>query len=202
MSILYELMYRIGFTPWDNEEVPAELIALVDGPGALVAGRALDIGCGTGTQAVYLAKTGWRVTGVDVVKRPLGTAKRRAAAAGVSVNWVQADVTRLEEADVEPGLTLLHDRGCYHGLPARARAGYARSVTALANPGATLLVMSFAKNRKLGGLSGTDEQDICAQFDPEWELKSAQPDTGSAPPGPMRDVERFWYRFIRRELPS
>ena len=58
MSLLYRVMYRIGFTPWDTGQVPPELSALIEGAGALPAGRALDIGCGTGTQAMYLAGIG------------------------------------------------------------------------------------------------------------------------------------------------
>jgi SAM-dependent methyltransferase len=138
VSLIYQVMYRVGFTPWDNDEVPAELVALVEGADALPAGRALDIGCGTGTQAVHLARAGWSVTGIDVVEKPLGKARRRATAAGVAVDWIRADVTRLPELGLAPGFSLLHDRGCYHGM------------------------------------------------------------SGAAPPGPMRDVPRFWYRFARR----
>ncbi len=198
MSLVYQVMYRVGFTPWDNDEIPAELAAVVAGDDALAPGRALDIGCGTGTQAVYLARAGWSVTGVDVVEKPLGKARRRAAAAGVAVDWIRADVTRLSELGLAPGFGLFHDRGCYHGMPDAARTTYASGVTALAAPGATLLVMAFARNHKLAGPSGTDEGDIVARFAPEWQLVSARPDSGAAPPGPMRDVPRFWYRFVRR----
>jgi SAM-dependent methyltransferase len=198
VSLIYQVMYRVGFTPWDNDEVPAELVALVEGADALPAGRALDIGCGTGTQAVYLARAGWSVTGIDVVEKPLGRARRRAAAAGVAVDWIRADVTRVPELGLAPGFTLFHDRGCYHGMPDAARTAYARGVTALAAPGAALLVMAFARTRKLAAPSGTDESDIAARFAPEWELLWARRDSGAAPHGPMRDVPRFWYRFARR----
>ena len=58
MSLMYRLMYRVGFTPWDTDQVPKELSTLIEGAGALPHGRALDIGCGTGTQAVYMARSG------------------------------------------------------------------------------------------------------------------------------------------------
>jgi 2-polyprenyl-3-methyl-5-hydroxy-6-metoxy-1,4-benzoquinol methylase len=82
MSLIYRVMYRIGFTPWDTGEVPRELSALVEGAAALPVGRALDIGCGTGTHAVYLARHGWRVTAIDIVARPLARARSGAGGTG------------------------------------------------------------------------------------------------------------------------
>jgi hypothetical protein len=137
------------------------------------------------------------VTGIDVVEKPLAKARRRAAASGVAVDWIRADVTRLPELALAPGFSLFHDRGCYHGMPDAARTAYARGVTALAAPGAALLVMAFARTRKLAAPSGTDESDIAARFAPDWELVWARADSGAPPPGPMRDVPRFWYRFAR-----
>jgi SAM-dependent methyltransferase len=196
MSLVYRLLYLVGFSPWDTGQVPTELSALVEGGDALPAGRALDIGCGTGTQAVYLARQGWRVTGVDAVERPLRRARVRAAANGVAVDWIRADVTRLVELGLSPGFALVFDRGCYHGLSDQERDAYAAAVTALAAPGATLLMMAFAPNRVLVGPSGADEADIVARFT-GWRLDSMQADGSSAPAGPLRNVPRRWYRLRR-----
>jgi SAM-dependent methyltransferase len=190
-------MYRVGFTPWDTGAVPPELSAIVEGAGALPAGRALDIGCGTGTQAVYLARLGWRVTAIDAVGRPLARARARAGAAGVAVDWLKADVADLPRLGLEPGFTLAFDRGCFHGLNDRQRAAYAAGVTALAAPGATLLMMAFGPNRVLAAPPGVEETEIVARFD-GWEQASADPDTGGDPGGPMRNIPRHWYRLIRR----
>jgi cyclopropane fatty-acyl-phospholipid synthase-like methyltransferase len=182
VPLIYRIMYRLGFTPWDTGEIPAQLAALVEGDGALGGGRALDIGCGTGTHAVYLARHGWEVTGIELVDQPLRRARDRAAAAGVAVEWVKADAGRLAGAGLRPGFSLLLDRGCYHGLSDEARIAYAGAVKDLAAPRATLLLMSFARNRVLAGPAGADPAEIEAGFEPDWELDSTTPDAGAPPP--------------------
>jgi SAM-dependent methyltransferase len=198
MALVYRIMYRVGFTPWDTGAVSEELAVVVDGPDALPPGRALDLGCGTGTHAVYLARSGWQVTGIDAVARPLQKARRRAADNGVTVDWIQADVARLGELGLAPGFTLLYDRGCFHGLSDDDREAYTAAVTDLAATGATLLVMAFASNRKLVAPSGADEPEIAERFGAGWELAAASADRGPSPSGPMRDVPLTWYRLRRR----
>jgi SAM-dependent methyltransferase len=196
MSLLYRVMYAVGFKPWDTGEVPAELKALIEGESALAPGRALDVGCGTGTQSVYLASRGWDVTGVDAVARPLRRARARAAAEGVIVEWLRGDITRLPELGVRPGITFVFDRGCFHGLRPAERAAYAAGVSAVCTPGASLLMMSVSPNRVLGAPPGADPTEIESCF-AGWELGSREADSGPAPNGPLRDVPRWWYRLRR-----
>jgi len=197
MSLVYRAMYRIGFTPWDTGTVPSELTGIVEGDQALAPGRALDIGCGTGTQAVYLATHGWDTTGIDDLDRPLRRARDRAAAAGVAVDWRRADATRLAEIGLRPGFTLMLDRGCFHGLSDEQRHGYTRGVGELAAPGAVLLMMAFARNRVPAGPHGADRDELERTFAPGWALVSALPNAGPAPPGPMGKVPLTWYRLER-----
>jgi cyclopropane fatty-acyl-phospholipid synthase-like methyltransferase len=196
MSLVYRIMYGVGFTPWDTGEVPAALRALTEGSDALPPGRALDIGCGTGAQSVYLAQRGWRVTGVDVVDRALTRARARAKAAAVTVDWLQADVADLGKVGLEPGYTLLFDRGCFHGLTDEERAAYAGAVTALSDSGATLLMMAFAPNRVPVAPRGVDQLEVAARFE-GWTLAAAEPDPDPGPPGPLRNVPITWYRLVR-----
>jgi SAM-dependent methyltransferase len=198
VSFRYRLLYRVGFTPWDQGHVPAELSALIEGPTALAPGRAFDVGCGTGTQAVYLAEHGWQVTGVDAVERALAQARRRAEEKGVEVRWVAGDVASLPALGLDNGFNLIFDRGCFHDLPAAVRDGYARGVSELAAPGATLLLLAFARRERGIGPSGASEEEIQRRLGPGWELVSVQSDSGPAPPGPMRRVPRIWYRLRRR----
>ncbi len=128
-------MYRLGFTPWDSGVPPPELIDVIEGARRLPPGRALDLGCGTGTTTIYMASNGWQVIGVDFVPRPIRAARAKAVAAGLSVAFLVGDVTRLHEYPIEPGFDLLFDQGCFHSLPEAAQPAYAREVTGMARSG-------------------------------------------------------------------
>jgi SAM-dependent methyltransferase len=190
-------MYRVGFMPWDTGTVPRPLAELVQSDPALPPARALDVGCGTGTQSVYLARLGWDVTGIDDLQRPLRVARERARAAGVEVDWRQADAAALEGAGLKPGFELVLDRGCYHGLTPAQRRGYVNGVTALTTSDATLLLMTFARNRVPGGPSGADREDVERDFSPGWRIASERPDPEPPPTGPMGKVPLTWYVLVR-----
>jgi cyclopropane fatty-acyl-phospholipid synthase-like methyltransferase len=197
MSLVYRAMYRVGFTPWDTGTIPPQLSALIEGDAVLEPARALDIGCGTGTQAVYLARHGWEVTGVELLGQPLKRARARAAAAGVAVEFVVADATRLSGVGLAPGFGFLLDRGCFHGLSEDGRAGYIEGVTALAAPGATLLLMAFARNRVLAAPPGADEAELVSRFSGGWELEHSERNSERPPGGPLKAVPLTWYRLRR-----
>jgi SAM-dependent methyltransferase len=123
--IPYRMMYALGLTPWERRNVAEQWEPLLDGPGALEPGRALDVGCGSGRDAVHLAARGWQVTAVEFVDKALARARERAAEDGVEVRWVRGDVGELGRLGLEPGYTLLYDFGCIQGLPDSARQGAA-----------------------------------------------------------------------------
>ena len=76
--LFFSFFYRVGRPPWDSGVTPPELIEAVEGPNALPPGHALDIGCGSGTNSVYLARHGWSVTGVDFAGAAIARAKEKA----------------------------------------------------------------------------------------------------------------------------
>jgi hypothetical protein len=76
-QLVYWLIYRLGLIVWKRARPPAELVALVEGPWPLPAGRGLDLSCGTGTDTIYLDTHGWDVSSVDMTRgrwRSLGAA--------------------------------------------------------------------------------------------------------------------------------
>jgi 2-polyprenyl-3-methyl-5-hydroxy-6-metoxy-1,4-benzoquinol methylase len=71
----------LGFTPWDRGIPASGLVAIVEGPNALAIGRAIDLGCGSGTNSIYLCQHRWTVTAVDMEPRAVRAARRNAEAA-------------------------------------------------------------------------------------------------------------------------
>lgn len=128
-----EKYYRDGKPPWDTGVTPPELVALVEGRvegreeghGALPPGRALELGCGTGTNAIYLARHGWEVVAVDLVDRAIEQAREKADAAGVAARLLHGDATRLDELDAPGPYDLFFDLSCYCGIPPHRRDAYA-----------------------------------------------------------------------------
>jgi SAM-dependent methyltransferase len=172
-GLVYRAAYRLGLTIWERPVPPSDLVDLVGGSSP---GRALDLGCGTGTDSIYLAGHGWDVTAVDMVPRALAIARRRAAAAGVSPRFVAGDVTRLADLGVGRGYTLILDFGCFHTLPEDRREPYVDSVSTAAAPGATLLLYGFARPPRLAPMhAGVTADEVGGRFSQAgWDLVSAE----------------------------
>lgn len=173
--VVYQMMYRSGLVLWHRPIPPPDLVALVEGPSALPPGRALDLGCGTGTDTIYLATHGWQVTAVDMVSHALATARRSATAAGLSPRFLEGDVTRLHDLGVGDGYTLVLDFGCFHTLPEDQRSAYVTEVSNAAAPGATYLLYGFRRPPKAAPMhAGLTVDEVQERFVPAgWQLVSA-----------------------------
>lgn len=169
---LFRVFYGIGFTPWDGHTIPQSLRDLVEGTGdnpALPAGAALDVGCGTGDSSIYLAQNGWKVTGVDFVTKALDKARGKARTAGVSVEFVQADVTHLSQAGIDAKFDLILDNGCLHGMSGEDRDLYVQEVTAAAAPAARMVIVATPPGGPVKFL-GLDDAEVQRRFTPKWTL--------------------------------
>ncbi|MGH7583227.1 MAG: class I SAM-dependent methyltransferase [Gemmatimonadales bacterium] len=180
--LLFEWFYRFGTPPWEGHPLPKRLRELTEGREALPPGTALDIGCGTGDTAIYLAQHGWTVTAVDFAPTALKRAKAKVAQAGVPVRVVRADVTRLGASGIGGDYGFIIDNGLFHGLSDRAREAYVGGVTEASAPGATLLLAGFAEGPRRGP-RGFDRPEVEQRFGPSWELLRSweDPDMSSRP---------------------
>lgn len=134
---------------------------LVEEVGSLPAGRALDLACGEGRNAIWLARRGWRVTAVDFSSVGLSKATEVAAHQGAEVEWVLAD---LEDYEPERGAYDLVVLLYLHLPPQRRREVLQRAASALA-PGATLLVVGHDTTNVAEGVGGP--QDVSVLFTPD-----------------------------------
>jgi len=197
MSLAYQIMYRVGVTPWEHREPPVPLADLVEGPRALPPGDMLDIGCGTGHDAIYCAHHGWTVTGVDAAGRALGAARRNADQAGADIRFLHADIASPGNIELGAGYTLLLDVGCLHGLPDRSLQRAVATVTDAAKPGAILLMLAFAPGRRGPAPRGIDPARIPALF-PHWDLAFSRPASEITLSGPMRNAKPAWHQLVRQ----
>ncbi|MFK7801074.1 MAG: class I SAM-dependent methyltransferase [Anaerolineae bacterium] len=138
--------YETGQLPWNDELPPPEVIALVP---KLEPGRALDLGCGYGRTAIYLAKHGWMADGIDYVPAAIAGAQQRAADAGLAaqVNFYEGSAS---SPDMLTGpYDLAIDIGCMHSFPDEELVEYRDSLKRLLRPGAIYLLFAHVRNEKL-----------------------------------------------------
>lgn len=149
--------------PWDTGISPPELMAHLQTHSQ---GRALDLGCGTGTNAITIAQHGWEVIGVDFAWKAIAEARRKAKAAGVQVEFRIGDVSRLD--GLSGPFDLILDIGCYHGLTLAGRREYAARIKKLLAASGVYLMYAMIRLDQQQ-TTGIDDADL-ALFQPELTM--------------------------------
>lgn len=132
---------------------PCESLAQWVDDGLLPPGRALDLGCGSGRNAVFLARRGYTVEGVDYSEKAIDWARDRAAEAGVDVGWRCSNVFDLRVPDAS--VDLVYDSGCFHHIAPHRREAYVELVVRALKPGGHFGLVCF---RPEGGSGYTDDE--------------------------------------------
>lgn len=153
-KIFFNLAY-LKKPVWDTGISPPELLDFIN---SHQPGRALDLGCGTGTNAITLAKSGWQVVGVDFVRRAISLAKKNAEQYDVQVDFRVEDVTHLESVSGKFDLVL--DMGCFHSLPSSTRQSYILKIKQLLADDGTFLLYLFLKPGSDSSGTGASEADL------------------------------------------
>ncbi len=160
----WDRAYRAGdhLEHWEAPSVPAELAALLASGCARRGDTALDVGCGSGQEAVFLAAAGMQVIAVDSSLPALELARERAAAAGVSLDLRAGSAFDLPVAS--DSIDLVLDRGCLHGIDREDRPDYAAEIARVLAPGGLFLLRGAQHDDEERGLVGIGAEEIDRLF--------------------------------------
>jgi SAM-dependent methyltransferase len=137
------------FVEWPDENLAGWL-----DDGLITLGRVLELGCGHGRNAIYLASRGCDVDAVDFSAQAIEWARERAEAAGATVNFQHCSI--FDATLTEGSYDLVYDCGCFHHLPPHRRQDYAGLVRAALKPGGSYGLVCF----RPGGGSGYTGQQV------------------------------------------
>lgn len=184
--LIFELRYLRAKTPWDTGISPPELLKFLTGSSP---GRALDLGCGTGTNAITMTQHGWQVVGVDLSALAIRAAHRTAHHSGLEIDFRQEDVTRL--ASIEGPFDFALDIGCFHSLNAVGQHNYLRNLTRVLKPGGAYLIYTWLAGEGDSSSLGLTAADISTMFEPRFEIRSFERGTEG-------HRTSAWYQMIRK----
>jgi len=139
--------------PWDSGIVPPELRAYIE---SHPPGRAIDLGCGTGTNVIALVENGWQATGVDFVPRAISLARQKLKAAHLTADLRVGDVTDLRE--IAGPFDFALDIGCFHGV--ENKPAYLNELERLLAPAGHWLTYGFFKPSASQPGPGLAEADL------------------------------------------
>ena len=169
-AIDWDVHYQSGNPPWETGQPSAEL-ARVIAEEKIRPGRVIELGCGSGINAVWLAQQGFDVTGVDFNRLAIDKARERAAAAGVTVRFLLGDVLDWKE-DCEP-FPFFFDRGCYHSVrdvDVRAYVTTLKRVTAPGSIGLILAGNALEPHAPGQGPPQVSAEELHAELEPAFKI--------------------------------
>ncbi len=161
----FEWRYRISRTPWDTNTTPPEVMAFLS---LARPGRALDLGCGTGTNAMTLAEHGWEVTGIDFSLKAVRSARKKARKAGLSIDFRVGDVADL--SDLSGPYDYALDIGCLFTLSEERRRSYVAGLERLMRPGSRFMLYAWLPRPDRGRPRGLTPEEVRMLFGARFEL--------------------------------
>jgi SAM-dependent methyltransferase len=191
--------------PWNVEEPPRSLVELVES-GRVAPCDAVDLGCGAGNYAVWLARRGFRVTGIDVSRAAVAKAEALARERGDACRFLVHDVLE-PMPDLEACFDFAFDWEVLHHVFSEDRARYAAGVHRLLRPGGLYLSVCFAEDDP--GLPGdgkyrrtqlgtvlylSSEAELRELFDPLFSVEASGIIDVAGKRGPHRAVRMVMTR--------
>ncbi len=138
---------------WDTGISPPELVEFLN---THPSGRAVDLGCGTGTNVLTMAQHGWEVTGVDFIPAAVKTAREKLKKNRITARIINDNVTCMDNLTGTYNLAL--DIGCYHSLNNQGKRDYETNLVRRLAPGGTFLLYGFLSAP--GNEAGISDADL------------------------------------------
>ncbi|OKH52097.1 hypothetical protein NIES2101_15770 [Calothrix sp. HK-06] len=198
MKKFYDSIYHRSKTPeqlpWHREVFPPSLTRAVR---ERTNGKALDLGCGSGVYAVYLAQHGFDVTAIDFVPDALEMVQQRAKKMQVTINFVEADVLEWKTDDK---FDLVFDSGCLHGIAnIQKRLQYKQQILKWLTPNGSFVLSHFNRRnffdwRPIGPIRKI-RSEINSLFAPELIEKDYDDEIASSalPVGPTVKIGNYLF---------
>lgn len=162
--------YAAPRAPWDIGRPQRAFLEAADAIG----GRVIDLGCGTGELAVWLAERGSAVTGVDFLAGPLDLARQKAAGRGVAVNFLEMDA--VDVGAIPERFDAATDCGLFHTFDDEGRRRYVAALTQLLEPGARIFLLCFSTAEPGDyGPRRVSEQELRDTFAAGWDIERVTP---------------------------
>ncbi|CAM5557471.1 tRNA 5-carboxymethoxyuridine methyltransferase [Streptomyces abikoensis] len=176
---------------------PDENLAAYLDQGLIAPGRALDLGCGPGRNALYLASLGFEVDAVDLSPVAVAWAQERADEAGIDVRFLHGDAFALPGSELSGPYDLVVDSGCFHHLPPHRRVSYLSLLDRVLAPGGHLALTCFA-----AGELGMGSELADAELYRERELQGGLAYTPESLRRVFSDLTEVEVRRMRQEPPE
>jgi SAM-dependent methyltransferase len=191
----FDHVYRAR-PPWDIDGPQPDFARLLD--AELICGRVLDIGCGTGENAMYFAHRGLDVTGLDASAAAIERANEKASRRRIPVRFICGDALRLGE--LGETFDTVTDCGLLHVLSDAQMVRLIAGVRAVLRPGGRLWLMCFSEHSTGNGPRKLTAQRIRSQFARGWEVESLAPARFHTVPGRYVDqpLTAAWLVAVKR----
>jgi len=196
--------------PWYSANPFPPLVRAVEEGWFQPPGPVLDVGCGAGSNVLWLATQGFRATGIDIAPGAIAAAEARRTSTHRLARFQVDDALAIS---LPPGrFRAAVDAGCFHTLPVRQRRAYATSLARVLRPNAKFLVswVGREETRARGPPHRLSVNEVAEIFEPLFLMEQVEyrprtirkPRVKSPPSRPLTTLAGYTARLVRRRLPQ